>query len=83
VERGLLDADGELTEAGAQLRQWVEGCTDRAAATPWLRLGEKRTDRLSRLLEPLARRLAEGNDVMRVNPMGLDARRLLSGASAP
>lgn len=71
-ERGLLDA-GALTDEGRELRRWVEERTDAAAMAPWRALGEERTSRLAELLEPLAVRLTEGNEAMRLNPMALTA----------
>lgn len=73
-DRGLLDDDGALTPAGAALRHDVEHATDEAALSPWDALGADRTDRLAALLEPLARRIADANEAMTVNPMALDAR---------
>jgi helix-turn-helix protein len=72
-ERGLLDGAGALTDEGRALRRWVEERTDMAAAAPWEALGDTRTNRLAELLEPLARKLSENNDAMRVNPMALAA----------
>jgi hypothetical protein len=77
IERGLL-ADGRLTSKGTDLRHWIEQATDEAAAAPWQALGETRAERLRDLLTPIARRLAEANDAMRANPMGLDAARELA-----
>jgi hypothetical protein len=71
--RGLLDERGGITEEGMRLRRWVEDRTDAAASAPWAALGERRTERLAELLTPMARRLAEGNEAMRTNPMALDA----------
>jgi hypothetical protein len=79
ADRGLLTESGALTGEGTELRRWVEHATDTAAAAPWAALGERRTDRLTELLAPLVRRLAEGNDVMRTNPMALDAAAQLTG----
>jgi len=73
VERGLLAERGGLTDEGARLRRWVEDRTDAAASAPWSALGERRTERLAELLAPMVRRLAEGNEAMRTNPMALDA----------
>ncbi|MBW5486362.1 hypothetical protein GPJ59_32010 [Streptomyces bambusae] len=47
-ERGLLDADGELTEDGVALRERVETETDRLDAAPYEHLG---ADGLARLAE--------------------------------
>ncbi|MFF8280929.1 hypothetical protein ACF05T_33530 [Streptomyces lateritius] len=48
--RGLLAADGTVTEAGRALRAEVELCTDRLAATPWAAIGPGDTTRLAELL---------------------------------
>ncbi len=71
--RDLIGPDGSATAAGVALRRWVEERTDASAEHPWVRLGPARTARLADLLTPLARRIAEANDVMRVNPLALDA----------
>jgi hypothetical protein len=76
-ERGLLAADGRITEAGRQLRAWVEQRTDQAAAQPWRALGAETTNRLAELLTPFARVLAAGNDAMKTNPLALDVAALL------
>ncbi|PYC88290.1 hypothetical protein C7C46_01190 [Streptomyces tateyamensis] len=47
--RGLLDAVGELTEAGEQLRQQIEERTDRLAVAPYQLLGEAGVARLTEL----------------------------------
>ncbi len=77
-DRGLLDGVGGLTEAGRQLRAWVERRTDQAAAGPWRALGAADTERLAGLLLPFARKLAASNEAMRTNPMALDATALLA-----
>jgi hypothetical protein len=73
ADRGLVTDDGKATEAGTELRDWVEQRTDQAAAEPWRALGRDRSDRLDALITPMARRLADGNDSMRANPMGLNS----------
>ena len=72
-ERGLVAVDGAITERGKQLRDEVERQTDASAARPWRALGAERTARLSELMYPLAHTIASGNDVMRRNPMAIDA----------
>ncbi|MFF6773166.1 hypothetical protein ACFY8W_06325 [Streptomyces sp. NPDC012637] len=47
--RGLLDAEGELTEAGAALRESLEEATDRLDAAPYEHLGAEGTARLTEL----------------------------------
>lgn len=48
-ERGLLDAEGELTEAGAALRAEVEEHTDRLDRAPYEHLGADGVERLTEL----------------------------------
>ncbi|MDI9885608.1 hypothetical protein QMZ92_14735 [Streptomyces sp. HNM0645] len=48
-ERGLLDADGELTEAGTALRAELEEHTDRLDLAPYEHLGAAGVERLTEL----------------------------------
>lgn len=48
-ERGVLDADGELTEEGKALRERLEGETDRLDAAPYEHLGAAGLARLGEL----------------------------------
>ncbi|MGP4047043.1 SCO6745 family protein [Streptomyces sp. 2A115] len=48
-ERGLLDAEGELTEAGVALRKEVESQTDRLDRAPYEHLGAAGVERLREL----------------------------------
>lgn len=48
-ERGLLDGEGELTEAGVRLREELEAHTDRLDAAPYERLGAAGVERLTEL----------------------------------
>jgi hypothetical protein len=72
-QRGLLDADGVLTEAGRALRASVEATTDRLARRPWEQLGSELTEELHGLLEPMAQALHRAGALPVVNPMGLPA----------
>ena len=56
-ERGLLDAEGGLTDDGVQHRAMLEQETDGLAAQPWQTLGVDRTERLIELGKALSRRL--------------------------
>jgi helix-turn-helix protein len=58
VARGLLDAAGELTAAGLEVRAKVERDTDRMAAPPWLHLGDEATEQVVQLGRPLSRTVA-------------------------
>lgn len=53
--RGLLDADGELTERGAALRDEIEAETDRLDRAPYEHLGAEDVRRLTELAVGLAR----------------------------
>src|SRR3954451_13170971 len=57
--RGLLDADGALTDAGQQLRAGVEAQTDAAAAAPYEHLGADKTQRLIDLAGPRAKSITK------------------------
>ncbi len=54
--RGMLDADGSVTDAGRDLREQIEQATDRAERVVIARLGD-RADELFALLEPWSRAL--------------------------
>jgi hypothetical protein len=54
-DRGWLDADGALTDAGRAHRQWVEDRTDQLAVAPWQHLGFEGCTRLRELVRPLSK----------------------------
>lgn len=61
ADRGVMSADGTLTDRGQQLRRDVEEETDRMAAQPWAAIGEDGVRRLGELCLPMVRRaLANG-----------------------
>jgi hypothetical protein len=57
-DRGLLGADGELTEAGQTLRSEVEAITDRMDAAPWQSLGDERTEEVITIAKAMSRAVA-------------------------
>ncbi|MGW5743400.1 SCO6745 family protein [Amycolatopsis sp. NPDC003861] len=59
ADRGVLDADGVLTDGGAALRDRVEVATETAARGPWDHLGPERTARLEELCRGLSRRVID------------------------
>jgi hypothetical protein len=71
AERGLVDGEGELTDAGRALRREVEERTDRLALGPYAALGAGRTDELLELLHGLAARVVDAGGVPRPNPIGV------------
>jgi len=52
-ERGLLDGDGRLTDAGQETKQRVEDLTDTLATSPYLALSDAELDELIAGLEPM------------------------------
>jgi hypothetical protein len=56
--RGLVDADGALTEAGQAQRAQLEADTDRMAAAPWQHLGDERTEEVVRIAKAMSRAVA-------------------------
>ncbi|WP_329072213.1 SCO6745 family protein [Amycolatopsis sp. NBC_01480] len=71
LARGLLDASGRLTEAGAAVRHEVEATTDRLAAGPLEVLGTAETERVIELATTLSRLVIDAGVVPVPNPMGL------------
>ncbi|MFJ2830365.1 hypothetical protein ACIPC1_22855 [Streptomyces sp. NPDC087263] len=60
-ERGLLDAEGELTEPGEALRKEIEARTDRLDRAPYEHLGAAGVERLTELAKkPLLTAFAAG-----------------------
>jgi hypothetical protein len=58
ADRGLLDGEGALTEAGQALRAEIEDQTDRLATPPWQHLGEQRTEDVVRIGKVMSRAVA-------------------------
>jgi hypothetical protein len=69
-DRGLLDADGRLTERGLELRSDVEDRTDQAALTAYESLDTHELGKLMELLPALARAVVETGDIPDVTPIG-------------
>ncbi|WP_103353306.1 hypothetical protein [Amycolatopsis sp. CA-128772] len=59
TDRGVLDAEGALTDAGAAMRDRIEVATETAGRAPWDHLGPERTARLEELCRGLSRRVLE------------------------
>jgi hypothetical protein len=70
-DRGWVEEDGSLTEAGRSGRDGRERCTDELAMAPWRQLGAKSCDRLLELLDHPVRLVIEGGGVPFPNPVGL------------
>ena len=62
-ERGWVDADGALTDAGRAGREAIEEQTDVLALAPWEHLGEAGCARLRELLTPLTKAVLAAGDL--------------------
>lgn len=71
TRRGLLGADGTPTPGGTVSRDAIEAQTDQLALQPYAALGEERAGHLLTVMEPIARRLAEGECLPYPNPVGV------------
>jgi hypothetical protein len=58
-DRGILGADGALTDEGVAVRDRVEAATEAAARGPWEHLGPEKTARLEELCRGLSKRVVE------------------------
>jgi hypothetical protein len=71
ARRGLLDDDGALTDAGADLKQRIEETTDRLALSALDGLDDDEVERLFLALTPITRKVVAAGDVPAATPMGL------------
>jgi len=71
AKRGLLDADGRITDAGRTVHDEIERITDALADGPWRALGPDRTERLADVLRPITVRVSAA--LPHPNPIGLPA----------
>jgi hypothetical protein len=69
--RGLLSAEGTLTESGHALRQHVEDTTDSLADQGWRALGDELTTELHDLVRPLSAVLMSDGLIPPDNPMAM------------
>lgn len=71
VRRGLLDAAGELTDAGRAVKRDLEDATDRLALTALDALDDDEVETLFRTLTPITRQVVAAGIVPASTPMGL------------
>lgn len=71
ADRGVIDAHGRLTPAGARLKTDIEQSTDRLALAAFADLDDDDLDTLFRTLTPLARKVVAAGDIPAATPMGL------------
>lgn len=74
--RGLLDADGELTRAGWELKNHIEDTTDALALSALDALDDHEVDRLFATLTPVTRTVVAAGDIPAATPMGLGRHEL-------
>jgi hypothetical protein len=70
-ERGWLDEDDLVTDAGRSARREIEHRTDELALGPWRTLGDDGTQRLVELAMPIVRRVVDGGAFPVPNPIGV------------
>jgi hypothetical protein len=71
AERGLLDPDGALTDAGRTLKQHVEDTTDALSLSALDALDDAEVEELFSVLTPITRTVVAAGDVPAATPMGL------------
>ena len=71
TDRGLVDRDGRITDAGRDLRQRIEDGTDRLASPIVAAIGEDAAQELVALLRPLATAVMDAGAVPPHNNMGV------------
>jgi hypothetical protein len=71
LDRGWLDAEGRLTEAGSIGRRGIEEMTDQLAEAPWMQLGQQDCAQLAGLMWPISDRIVRQGGIPIPNPMGL------------
>jgi hypothetical protein len=70
-DRGLLGADGALTDTGRAVRQEVEDTTDRLAEQGWAAFGDDNALELDRLIRPISGSIMASGVVPDDNPMAM------------
>jgi len=71
ADRGLLDGDGALTNAGRDFKQRIEDTTDQLALPALDALSDDEIERLFQVLTPITRKVVAAGDVPAATPMGL------------
>jgi len=71
ADRGLLDGDGALTDAGRDFKQRIEDTTDQLALPALDALSDDEIERLFQVLTPITRKVVAAGDVPAATPMGL------------
>ncbi|ADT99087.1 SCO6745 family protein [Mycolicibacterium gilvum] len=80
-QRGVLDADGELTDEGRNLKQHIEDRTDTIALGALDALDDGEVESLFQAVTPIARKVVAAGDVPAGTPMGLSRDDLDDGSA--
>ena len=81
ADRGLLNDDGSITEAGRQLKDHIESATDTLALSALDRLSDDEVETLFQALTPITQAVVAGGDVPAATPMGLRRDELGDGSA--
>jgi hypothetical protein len=81
AERGLLNDDGSMTDAGRELKNAVESTTDALALSALDALGDDEVEALFQALTPITRAVVAGGDVPAMTPMNLRRDELEDGSA--
>ena len=81
AERGLVNHDGTLTEAGRELKDAIESTTDALALSALDALSDDEVEALFQALTPITRAVVAGGDVPAVTPMNLRRDELNDGSA--
>jgi hypothetical protein len=73
VAREILDGNGTITPAGAQLHRSIEATTDDLAAVPWAGVPDDTVADVVTTLLPWAEAIHASGQIRQPNPMGLPA----------
>ena len=69
--KGMLDADGALTDSGHEFKQHLEDSTDELALTAFDALDDAEVELLFRTLTPITSAVISAGDIPAATPMGL------------
>jgi hypothetical protein len=81
AERGLLNDDGSLTEAGRELKDAIESTTDALALSALDALSDDEVEALFQALTPITRAVVAGGDVPALTPMNVRRGELDDGSA--
>jgi hypothetical protein len=81
AERGLLNDDGSITDAGRELKDTIESTTDALSLSVLDALSDGEVETLFQALTPITRAVVAGGDVPPMTPMSLRRDELDDGSA--